>query len=446
MIVCNPIVIAVILVLGMCIARINVVVALAIGAITCGVIGGHSIQESVKIFSDGLGGGAKIALSYAMLGAFASALAHSGLPNFLMSKIVDKLHGKKSSDSSVSGSNLKIKIILLAAIGAMSVMCKNAIPVHIAFIPILIPPLLGIFNKLSLDRRAIACIITFGLIVSYMLIPFGFGEIFLHDILMHSLDENGLNVSLNYIIRALSLPALGMFIGLIIALIRYRKSRKYQHTAIENTNSSNQIPTHKVIVPILSVLSMLIIQILYREIVLSAIGGFLVLSIGGVIDRKSSDNVVVDGFKMIAMISFTMIAAAGFGHVVRESGGITELINWIAAHTMGSKALAAFGMLIAGLLISIGIGSSFSTVPIVASVYVPLGLKLGFSPAAIAIIITVSGVVGDAGSPASDSTLGPTMGLNADGQHSLVRDTSIPTFLHLSIPAFVCGWLSAVLL
>lgn len=53
------------------------------------------------------------------------------------------------------------------------------IPVYIAFIPILIPPLLGLFDQLKLDRRAVATALTFGLKASYIMIPAGFGLIFL---------------------------------------------------------------------------------------------------------------------------------------------------------------------------------------------------------------------------------------------------------------------------
>jgi len=41
-------------------------------------------------------------------------------------------------------------------------------------------------------------------------------------------------------------------------------------------------------------------------------------------------------------------------------------------------------------------------------------VSLGFSPVATVAIIGTAGALGDAGSPASDSTLGPTAGLNAD--------------------------------
>ncbi|MDR2628978.1 MAG: hypothetical protein LBC30_03260, partial [Puniceicoccales bacterium] len=177
-----------------------------------------------------------------------------------------------------------------------------------------------------------------------------------------------------------------------------------------------------------------------------ALAGFLCLLFGGVVKQRDAEDVVTNGFKMMAMISFTMLAAAGFGYVLRLSGGIDEIVNYLSIHASSSKALTSLSMLFVGFLISVGIGSSFSTVPIVASVYVPLGIKLGFSPAAIAVIIAVSGATGDAGSPASDSTLGATSGLNADGQHSLVRDTAIPTFMYLAIPAFISGWLASLLI
>ena len=83
-----------------------------------------------------------------------------------------------------------------------------------------------------------------------------------------------------------------------------------------------------------------------------------------------------------------------------------------------NKAVGALLMLLVGLLVTMGIGSSFSTIPIIAAIFVPLGVQLGFSPLAIVCIVGTAGALGDAGSPASDSTLGPTSGLNADGQHN----------------------------
>lgn len=54
--------------------------------------------------------------------------------------------------------------------------------------------------------------------------------------------------------------------------------------------------------------------------------------------------------------------------------------------------------------------------------------------------------LGDAGSPASDSTLGPTAGLNVDGQHDHIWDTCVPTFLHYNIPLMAVGIIGAMVL
>ena len=103
-------------------------------------------------------------------------------------------------------------------------------------------------------------------------------------------------------------------------------------------------------------------------------------------------------------------------------------------------------MLLVGLLITMGIGSSFSTVPIITSIYVPLCLSFGFSPLATVAIVGVAAALGDAGSPASDSTLGPTSGLNIDGKHDHIWDSVVPTFIHYNIPLLVFGWIAAMYL
>jgi len=77
---------------------------------------------------------------------------------------------------------------------------------------------------------------------------------------------------------------------------------------------------------------------------------------------------------------------------------------------------------------------------------VPLALELGFSPLAIVALVGTAGALGDAGSPASDSTLGPTAGLNVDGQHNHIWDTVVPTFLHYNLPLLGFGWLAAMVL
>jgi predicted histidine transporter YuiF (NhaC family) len=120
--------------------------------------------------------------------------------------------------------------------GAMAIACKNLIPVHIAFIPILIPPMIGVLNAMRIDLRLIAFIITFALIVAYMIIQIRFGEIFLKNVMLHYLHINGVGISMHDLIHALRCPARGMAIGLLVTIVGYRKPRYYQNIGCSTKN------------------------------------------------------------------------------------------------------------------------------------------------------------------------------------------------------------------
>lgn len=112
---------------------------------------------------------------------------------------------------------------------------------------------------------------------------------------------------------------------------------------------------------------------------------------------------------------------------------------------MSNKIIAASLMLFVGLFITMGIGTSFGTIPILAVLYVPVCIKLGFSIPSTIIVLAAAAALGDAGSPASDTTLGPTAGLDADGQHNHIWDTCVPTFLHYNIPLILMAILSVII-
>lgn len=61
------------------------------------------------------------------------------------------------------------------------------------------------------------------------------------------------------------------------------------------------------------------------------------------------------------------------------------------------------------------------------------------------VFSSTAAALGDAGSPASDTTLGPTAGLNADGQHNHIWDTCVPTFLHYNIPLILTAIISVLI-
>ena len=450
----NAVLLAVVIMLGLSLARVHVVLSLLIGAIAGGLIAGLGITETLEAFQSGIRNGAEIALSYALLGAFAVAIAHSGLPQSLAGSVIKRIDA--------GGTGGMIKYMLFAGLIVMSCFSQNLIPIHIAFIPLLVPPLLLAFNRMKIDRRLIACLITFGLVTTYMFIPYGFGDIYLNQIMLKNVGEAGIDVSNISVTKAMAIPALGMFVGLLTAMfISYRKPREYQQVAVDKeahdaalegdalsktvANAKSQ-STLKTLVALAAIVTAFVVQLYTDSLLLGSMFGFGVFMATGVVKWRDADGVFNDGIKLMAMIGFIMITAQGFAEVMKATEQIQPLVDGAASLFAGNKAMAAFIMLLIGLIVTMGIGSSFSTIPILAAIYVPLCISLGFSPLATVAIIGTAGALGDAGSPASDSTLGPTSGLNIDGQHDHIKDSVIPTFLHYNIPLLAFGWIAAMVL
>ena len=103
---------------------------------------------------------------------------------------------------------------------------QNIIPIHIAFIPIIIPPLLTTMNSLNIDRRAVASVLAFGLKMPYITIPVGFGLIF-HNLIADNLIQNGVTVLRTDIWKSTIVLGVAMVVGLLISLWVYRKPRNY---------------------------------------------------------------------------------------------------------------------------------------------------------------------------------------------------------------------------
>lgn len=439
----NPVVIAVSVMLLLSLMRINVVIVLAISALVGGVVAGMSLLDTVAVFQGGLGNGATVALSYAMLGSFAVAVSRSGITDILARKIIHRLGGEATAQQQMWFKYSVITVILLIAMAS-----QNVIPVHIAFIPIVIPPLLHVFAQLKIDRRLIACVLTFGLITPYIVIPVGFGGIFLNNILLQNLNKSGLDIISGAVPVAMVIPALGMVVGLLIAIFfSYRKPRQYSEQSILKIEpESKTVNWRHIYVAVAAIVVALGVQLWTESMIVGALLGFIVFVAGGVIRWHDTEDAVTRGIAMMAMISFIMLAASGFAAVMQASGGVETLVTSLTDVIGENKGLAAFLMLAVGLLITMGIGSSFSTIPVITAIYVPLALAFGFSPMATVALVGTAAALGDAGSPVSDSTLGPTAGLNVDGQHNHIWDTVVPTFIHYNIPLLIFGWIAAMVL
>jgi len=437
----NAVIIAVVIMLVLSLLRVNVVLALVAGAIIGGFTGGLSLNETITSFTGGLGAGATIALSYALLGGFALAISKTGIPQLLVAAMLRLVKRDGEADRTGLG-----KVLIILVLLTMALFSQNLIPIHIAFIPLIVPPVLHILNLLKVDRRLIASVLTFGLTVPYILLPYGYGFIF-HEILATQMKAAGLAINMADIPKAMALPILGLVFGLLIAIFfSYRKPREYADKQIEVTEEVVIVKTRNIIFTLLALIGTLAVQIPTQSMIAGAVTGIAILYITGALRWKEADGLINEGMRMMAFVGFVMIAANGFAAVLQETGHIITLVEYASSTLGDSKGIAAIVMLLVGLIVTMGIGSSFATIPIIASIFVPLSMAFGFSTLSIIALIGTAAALGDAGSPASDSTLGPTAGLDVDGQHNHIWDTCVPTFIHYNIPLLVFGWITVLLL
>ncbi|GAA7111332.1 Na+/H+ antiporter family protein [Helicobacter pylori] len=427
----NPAFVAIICMSVLSLLRLNVMLSMISATLIAGLMGGLGITESFNAMIDGMKGNLNIALSYILLGALAVAIAKSNLIKVALSKLIGLMNYKGSTFC-----------FLIAFIACFS---QNLVPVHIAFIPILIPPLLHLMNRLELDRRAVACALTFGLQAPYLVLPVGFGLIFQTTIL-EQLKANGISATLAQITGVMWIAGLAMVVGLFAAVLTlYKKPRHYKEKSFDIENyDSLQLNYHDYLT-FIGIIVAFVIQLATDSMPLAAFLALAIILLGRGIKFKETDSLMDDSVKMMAFIAFVMLVASGFGEVLQKVHAIEGLVNAITSVVQG-KLLGAFLMLVVGLFITMGIGTSFGTIPIIAVFYVPLCTKLGFSIESTILLIGIAAALGDAGSPASDSTMGPTCGLNADNQHNHIYDTCVPTFLVYNLPLIVFGVVGALLL
>ncbi|MDR3117272.1 MAG: TRAP transporter large permease subunit [Puniceicoccales bacterium] len=428
---------------GSAVVRINIVVALVLGSLVGGLVGGLSLVELIQAFQSGLAGGTPLALTYALVGGFASALAYSGVVEWLLSHLLRHLDrpGRPASPR-------RIRRTLIIILLVLSLLCKSLFPMHIAFIPILIPPLLPLMNRVGLDRRMVACVLAFGLVVSYMIIPYGFGHIFLNDMLMMSLARDGLAMDTATTLRVMAIPCCALAIGLAIAVFfTYSRPHSYDRTvtgeALARRRAHAPFRLRHLWIVLLALVTSLVAQALCGgNMIVGTALGILVVTAGGIASLRHLDATVSEGIRVMALVGMIVIAAAGFNEVLRLTGGIDKLVILMITAVHGNRALAVLVALLIGLVITLGLGTAFATVPIVSALFVPLGHGLGLSPFAIMTLVAVSAVLGEPGSPLSSTTLGPTSGLGFDGQFDHLRDCVWPTFLHFNGPLLILGWLT----
>ena len=487
----NAVVLSVLVMAVLCVLRLNVLLSIIIAALVAGWLSPLLLEnmplESLtsradsqtslwqyfllkttatgEILIKGMASNLNIALSYILLGGIAVAISRTHLMTFLLSAIANVISNRK--------------FIFILSIALIACFSQNLVPIHIAFIPILIPPLLSLMNRLKIDRRAVACALTFGLQAPYVTLGVGFGLIF-HTTISEQMKANGMPVSLSEISSVMWIGGVAMLLGLLFAVfVLYAKPREYAQK--EECSMGDASMGWREYATLFGIIVLFVVQLVTHSLALGAFAGLMCMIVLRGVRWSEIDSVMEGGLKMMAFIAFVMLVAAGYGEVLRASGEVQNLVqvvanfthqvgdgamNTIASNGLDSNAVMASNpatldsngaslwakfigaslMLLVGLLITIGIGTSFGTIPIIAAIYVPFGISLGFSVPAIILLIGIAGALGDAGSPASDSTLGPTSGLNMDGQHNHIYDTCIPTFFVYNIPLLVAGVIGAMML
>lgn len=123
----NPAVVAVLVMVALSLARLNILLAIISATLVGGLMGGLGLVDTTKVMINGMQGNLETALSYILLGALAVTISSGNLMKVVLLKLVACLDQKRT-----------IFCFLIAFIACFS---QNLIPVHIAFIPILIPPL-----------------------------------------------------------------------------------------------------------------------------------------------------------------------------------------------------------------------------------------------------------------------------------------------------------------
>lgn len=426
MIFSNAVVLSVIILAALCLAKVPVFFSLMISAICAGLISGAGISDTMELLIGGMGNNAETALSYILLGSLAFCMQETGAADIMAKKI---------------GSLVKEnKILLCIIIILIAMAAETIIPIHIAFIPILIPPLLSHMNKMKMNRKMLSVSFGFGLKAPYIAIPVGYGAIF-QGLIVDSFNRSGLSIVRKDVITTNWMVAAIMLIGLVGGMIFFSRDRDYSQKEVEDSKV-NEIPDKlekRHILVLSSGLITVLVQIFTDSLPLGALVGLIFIVVTRVIKWEDIQKMLDGGISMMGFIAFVMLIAAGYANVLIKTGAVDDLVQFATSLLGGSKLVASYVMILLGLMITLGIGTSFGTVPIISAIYVPIAVSLGYSVPATILLVTIAAVCGDAGSPASDTTLGPTSGLSVDGQHDHIKDTCIPQFTFYGIPLILIG-------
>ena len=338
----NPIVISVVVLCALCLARVNVLLALIAASLVAGLTGGLGLTKSMELLSGGFSANATTALSYILLGTFAVAIAHTGLMQMLVRWIGAKMGGRP--------------LVFCFGLAFIACLSQNVVPVHIAFIPLLIPPLLKLMNKMKLDRRAVSCALGFGLTAPYVSLPIGFGLIF-QGIVAQSMTQNGMAVTVADVASVAWIAGLSMVVGLVLAVFYFtRRPRSYLDKPVVGVTESDEEIRFGLRhwVTLGAIVAAVAVQIMLESLPLAALLGLIIMLAGGAFQFKKLDDHIASGISMMGFIAFVMLIAGGYAAILKETGAVNSLIEGVVPLMGESKWVAATIITLIGLLVTHG--------------------------------------------------------------------------------------------
>lgn len=431
-IITNPILVSVFVLIVLCLLRMHVWFAIIISAFVCGLLGGAGLTETMSMFVTGLSGDNDGTMTRLFMGIVAACMVASGLGDVLAPRVSRVLKGRPW--------------VIIVGLTLVAIFCETIVTFGSTFCLILIPPLLSVFNHYKVDRRMAVTAIMAGLQIGYVCVPIGLGAVF-QGIVADTMKANGVEGVTYLDVAAAAWPVgIAMVLAVVMVAVMYHKPREYKPVPGITAPVEGETAMAESVMPpwelkhtlaIVAALVAPVVQIITGDLKLGSMFAIILLCVFGVVKYKDLPSLANKGLLDMAVVTFIMAAGAGYANVSKTVGDVTGLVENTVALLGGSKLLGAFVMLLLGLVVTMGIGTSWGTVPIVAVIMVPMGLKMGFSIPAIIMMLCGAAALGDAGSPISDQTTIPTATFNIDGQHDHIWDTCVPSFICCNLPILV---------
>lgn len=160
----NPVIISIILMISLCLIKVNVFISIILSSLVCGLLGGGTLKETLDTFISGMSGNNSLVLSILLFGIVVEAIDKSGVGAVFAPRL-----------SKLAGKHRWLLLLILFIFAALS---ESVLMLGPSFVSIVVPPLIGYANELKLDRRCVAAVIVGGLQTGYACIPSGFGLVF----------------------------------------------------------------------------------------------------------------------------------------------------------------------------------------------------------------------------------------------------------------------------